>query len=434
MRSFLSRHRILSTIIVFLALAIAMPLFSSAKPTLAHVNTPRSIPGWVGTWAASPQAAPPASINIFPGDLATAGFNNQTVRNIIFTSRGGSALRIRLSNTFGTQPLTISQATVGVELNGAILVANMTRTVTFSGHTSVTIPVGQELVSDPIPFTVLPLENLAVSLFLPQATGPATNHADAQQTNFVASGNHASDSAATAFTTQSGTWYYLDAVDVFSSSASTGSIVAFGDSITDGFQSQGNANGRWPNQLARRLVASFGSQAPGVLDAGISGNRVLNDSVCFGQNAIARFQRDALSQAGVHTVILLEGINDIGFSSAPNSGCTAPNTNVSAQQIIQGYMQLIAQAHAHHVRILGATLTPAFNITQSAENLNKWQTINTWIRTSHAFDGVIDFADATADPFNPLIFNPGFNSGDELHPNDAGYQAMANSINLAELI
>lgn len=194
-------------------------------------------------------------------------------------------------------------------------------------------------------------------MYLPVATGPATYHSGAQQTNYVATGNHAGNVSAAAYTTTATSWYFLDGVDV-SNAQAPGSIVAFGDSITDGAASQVGANDRWPNFLARRLDAALGANAPSVVDEGIGGNRVLNDSACFGVNALARFSRDVLSQTGVKDVILLEGINDIGFSQEPNTGCFAPNTNVSATQIERGYEQIISQAHAAGLKIFGGTLTP----------------------------------------------------------------------------
>jgi lysophospholipase L1-like esterase len=216
-------------------------------------------------------------------------------------------------------------------------------------------------------------------------------------------------------------------------------VVAFGDSITDGAQSQVGANDRWPNFLARRLDAQLGSKAPSVVDEGISGNRVLTDSACFGVSALARLNRDILSQTAVRDVILLEGVNDIGFSQEPNAGCFAPNTNVSATQIISGYEQIIGLVHARGLEIFGGTITPFKDAlimpgaywSPAAEV--KREAVNNWIRTSHAFDGVIDFAEAVQDPLDPLYLNPAYNSGDNLHPNDAGYEAMANAINLALL-
>src|SRR6266480_531866 len=417
-----------------LAFAVALggapgALASSGAASLGHPAPGSAMgPGWVTTWAGSPQAPTPLFPN--PGN---AGFSNQTVRNIVFTSVGGNQIRIRLSNAFGKHAVTVGRASVGIPLTGARLVPGTTHPVTFGGKASVTLPLGAEVVSDPVPLKVAPLEQLAVSLYLPVATGRATYHFTAQQTNYIASGDKASATAGTAYTTTATSWYFLDGVLAHSTAAS-GTVVAFGDSITDGFQSQTGANARWPNYLAKRLDAAQGASAPAVADEGISGNRVLHNSVCFGINALARYQRDVLSQPGVKDVIVLEGINDIGFSVTPNTGCSVPNTNVTAAQIEAGYQQMISMAHAAGLKIFGATLTPfkgAGYWTPAGEA--KREAVNNWIRTSHSFDGVIDFARAVQDRFNPLYMNPAYNSGDNLHPNDAGYEAMANAINLALL-
>jgi lysophospholipase L1-like esterase len=419
----LSGVMLVTAILVVASGVAANAAAHTSKSAAAAASTAHS--EWDATWATSPTA--PTSL--LP-NLAVAGFNDQTVRNVIFTSVGGSELRVRLSNTFGTSALHVGGVSVGIVLTGAQLVPGTTHTVTFGGHSSVTLPAGAEAFSDPLSMTVSPLEVLAVSLYLPVATGQATYHGSAQQVNYVASGDHTGDVGPAAYTTTATSWYFLDGVDV-RNAHSPGSVVAFGDSITDGFASQNGANDRWPNFLARRLDAKFGAEAPSVVDEGIGGNRVLTDSACFGVSALARFNRDVLSQTGVRDVILLEGINDIGFSQGPNAGCFAPNTNVSATQIINGYEQLIGQSHAHGLKIFGATLTSfegAFYWSSAAEA--KREAVNNWILTSGAFDGVIDFARAAQDAQDPLYFNPAYNSGDNLHPNDAGYEAMANAIDL----
>jgi lysophospholipase L1-like esterase len=391
----------------------------SASPGAASSGHPGSGsalgPGWVTTWATSPQAPTPLSPN--PGN---AGFSNQTVRNIVFTSVGGNQIRIRLSNTFGKRAVTVGRVSVGIPLTGAQLVPGTAHPVTFGGQASVTIPLGGQVVSDPVPLKVAPLERLAVSLYLPTATGRATYHRTAQQTGYIASGDQASATAGTAYTTTDTSWYFLDGV-LAQNTAAAGTVVAFGDSITDGFQSQTGANARWPNYLARRLDAAMGAQAPAVADEGLSGNRILHNSPRFGVNALARFQRDVLSQPGVKDVIVLEGINDIGFSANP-------------AQIEAGYRQMINMAHAAGLKIFGATLTPFKGAAHwSPAGEAKREAVNNWIRTSHTFDGVIDFAKAVQDRFNPLYINPAYNSGDNQHPDDAGYRAMANAINLALL-
>jgi lysophospholipase L1-like esterase len=382
--------------------------------------------GWIETWSTSPTQPTREVIN-----QAYAGFHNQTIRDIVFTSVGGQEIRIRLSNVFGTRPLVVGQASVGVLASGGAL-AGPAYPVRFDGSGSVRVPPGQEVVSDPVPLAVSPLEDIAVSIYVPGPTGPATYHFFGQQDNYIAPGNHVTDAGDAAFTTRTISWYFLDGVEVLTRRA--GAVVAFGDSITDGIGSADGANDRWPNFLARRLDLQYGDAAPAVLDEGIGGNRVLNGSACYGQSGVARFNRDVLDQPGVRDVIVLEGINDIGYSSGADIGCVAPNTNVSAAQIIAGYKTMIAEAHAHGIRIFGGTLTPfESSWFWSPEGQAKWDAVNHWIRTSGAFDGVVDFARAVADPRDPDYLNPAYDGGDGLHPNDAGYAAMAGAIDLARL-
>jgi lysophospholipase L1-like esterase len=385
-------------------------------------------PGWVATWTASPEA----------GD--TTQFSDQTVRNIIYTSVGGSEVQVRLSNTFGSAPLEVGATNLAVVLNGAELVPGTSHSVTFGGQTSVTIPAGQEVLSDPIHMLVPRLTELAVDLYLPAPTGPATYHQVSEQTTYVAAGDQAGVAASTAYTTTESSWYLVDGLDVLNP-ATPGTVVAFGDSITDSAHSQVGANGRWPNYLSRRVESVLGNRAPAVVDAGISGNRVLNSSSCYGQSAEVRFQRDALSQPGVKAVILLEGVNDIGFSAEADSGCFAPSDpTITAAQIEGGYLQLIRMAHARGVKIYAGTLTPFLGSTSlyggnygtpSGEALR--QSVNHWILTSHAFDGVVNFASVTADPYDSGYYNPAYNSGDSLHPNDLGCEVMADAIPLGWL-
>jgi lysophospholipase L1-like esterase len=306
--------------------------------------------------------------------------------------------------------------------------------LTFGGQCSIQIPDGSEALSDPVRLYVPRLHDLDVSVYLPQATGPATNHSDAQQVNYVASGDHTSDIGAGAYTGQSQSWLFVDSVDVSSWEDHLGTLVAFGDSITDGFRSTVGANARWPNDLARRLDAHHDTLA--VADEGISGDRVLTSDLCCGVNALARFDRDVVDRAGAKEVILLMGINDIGFSAITNPPTTVePTTDVSAAQIIAGYQQIIAQAHAAGSKIFGGTLTPSKGAGYySTAGEAKREAVNHWILTSRAFDGVIDFAKVVADPSDPTMMAPQYDSGDHLHPNDAGYQAMANAIPLRLLL
>jgi lysophospholipase L1-like esterase len=410
-----------------LAAALALPAAAGASSGTHGVGS-----RWVASWAASAMAATPASLAA-PDDFSAAGFTDQTIRNIVWTSAGGQAARIRLSNRFGNQPVTFNRVDVGISAGGAAVVPGTNHPVTFAGRTSATIPPGAAVVSDPVRMTVPPETDLAVSLYTRSATGPATYHSDAQQVNFVSRpGDYAASTDGSAFTTASQHWYFVEDVDVRAAPQVRGAIVAFGDSITDGFGSTVNANTRWPNDLARRLLAGPFRQAHPVVDEGISGNRILNDSACLGQNAQARFFRDVAARLGARYVILLEGINDIGFSQLPDTGCAVPNTDVSAAQIIAGYKHIIAEAHAAGLKIFGGTLLPfqgAFYSSAAGEA--KREAVNRWVRAGGAFDGVVDFDKAVQDPASPLQLLPAYDSGDHLHPNDAGYQAMADAVNPA---
>jgi lysophospholipase L1-like esterase len=279
---------------------------------------------------------------------------------------------------------------------------------------------------------VQPLQQLAVSLFLPRATGPATEHAVAQQVNYMARGDHVLDPGGASFTTKTFSWYYVASVDVLAPARDLGTLVGFGDSITDGVNSGTNTNARWPNDLARRLHPRTGDTLS-VVDEGIGGNRLLNTAPCCGVSALARFKRDVLHRAGIREVILLEGVNDIDQSQHTGAS-SAPHDDISAAQIIAGYRRLISEAHAAHLRIFGATVLPfrgARYWTPAGEA--KREAINDWILHGGAFDGVIDFSHAVADAGVPTMLDPAYDSGDHLHPNRRGYQAMANAIDLSML-
>ena len=379
---------------------------------------------WLAGWATAPQSPG-------PGTRAAAGFRDQTIRQIVSTSFGGSVLRVRLTNVYGRRALTVGGASIAVQRAGAALIPGTIRPLTFAGRSSALIAPGGQALSDPVRLTVAPLGHLAVSLFAPGATGPATEHAQAEQVNYVAAGSRALTASAAAFTARTTSWYFLAGVDVRAPARARGTVVALGDSITDGVGSEVNADGRWPNDLARRLVAA--SAGLSIVDEGIGGNRLLTAAGCCGTDALARFRRDVLGQPGVRDVIVLEGINDIG-SGASHDPSTAPHTAVTALQIVQGYERMIALAHGAGLRIFGATLTPfqgARYWTPAGEATR--EAVNRWILTSGAFDGVIDFAAAVADPADAQRLAPADDSGDHLHPDDAGYRAMADAVDLARL-
>lgn len=359
-----------------------------------------------------------------PADIGNV-YSDTTVRNIVHTSIGGSGVRVRLSNVFGSGPATFDDIQVGRQSSGAATVPGTNRRVTFGNQTSVTIPKGAEALSDPLPVTVAPGTNLAVSVHWTGFTGEATGHQDAQQTNYASppgdvAGN---DNASAYFPNTYGSWYFVDGV-VLDAPKQTGEVVALGDSITDGYQSTVNANRRWPDDLARRLLQLPTHRQLSVANEGISANDVTVDRCpgC-GVSAEARLQRDVLSQPGVSTVIFLEGINDIGTDAV-----------TSADQLIAADKQIIALAHADGLRILGGTLTPVKGSgVYSPKHEQIREALNQWIRTSGEFDGVIDFDKATRDPSDPEMYLSAYDSGDHLHPNDTGYQAMADAVNIAAL-
>ncbi|HLK44236.1 MAG TPA: SGNH/GDSL hydrolase family protein [Thermoleophilia bacterium] len=370
-------------------------------------------------------------VSAWSPSMTTGGpsFTDQTIRMVAHSSVAGSAVRITLSNRYSPDPLTVGAVDIAVQDSGGTAVRGTTRNVTFGQAIQATVPAGQEVVSDVIPISVTAGENLLVSVYLPGPTGTSTWHSDAYDRTYIASGNHIGDDTAEAFGSTTTSWYYLSGLDVVAATAK-GTVVAFGDSITDGYNSSISTYSRWPDFLARRLAAGPGPQKLSVVDAGIGGNRVLTDvpNPWQGVSALKRFEHDALGQPGVRDVILLEGINDIGNNAGPNG---APLT---AQDLINGYRTLIGEAHAAHVRIIGATLLPIQGngyYTPAAETLR--QTINQWIRTSGAFDGVIDFDQAMRDPNNIADLNPVYDSGDHLHPNDTGMQALANAVDLGLL-
>ena len=356
--------------------------------------------------------------------MAPFTISNQTLRQVVRVSVGGSRVRVVLSNAFGTAPIQIGAAHVALREKDSAVIASSTRPLTFGGSATGTILAGATLVSDPVDLAVAPVSDLVVDLFLPGALlvgpSPVATHNGASQTNYMSeTGNH-SGAAAIPVARNITTWFLLARVEVVAPTA-TSTIVAFGDSITDGAASTTDTNSRWPDVLARRLAARKGNGVA-VVNAGISGNRVLGDGA--GVSALARFDRDVLMQTGVTHVIVLEGINDIGLARA--------NPSPSAADLIAGHKQLIERARARGLRVYGATLTPFEGAPYyTPEGEAKRQALNEWIRTSKAYDGVIDFDRLTRDPAAPTKFLPAYDSGDHLHPGDAGYKAMGEGIDLA---
>ncbi len=400
------------------ALAAALVL---AVPALAPAGE-RDDDRWVGTWTASPQHPEPPFVLPSP-----AQFDNQTIRQVVRTSIGGRALRVRLSNEFGTAPLVVGAVSVALHRAGEAIVAGSDRPLKFSGRASFSIPAGAPALSDPIDFDVPAVGDLVVSIFLPKPTPAATFHSLGLSTTFVSPPGDYTGAVVmpTASTTLS--WFFLSGISVEAGKRSA-AIVTLGDSITDGFASTPDTNRRWPNLLAQRLQANHPTRHLAVLNQGISGNRTLFDLI--GPNAQARLDRDVLNAPGAKSVILLEGINNIGI---PGAFGLASET-VTADDIIAGHKQIIARVRERGLKIIGATLTPfegtIFPGYYTPEGELKRQAVNQWIRTSRAFDAVIDFDRAIRDPAQPSKMLAAYDSGDHLHPNDAGYQAMANAIDL----
>jgi lysophospholipase L1-like esterase len=384
---------------------------------------------WVGTWEASPAPQLSDESQMRAEKLE---FENQTLREIVHTSIGGDTVRVRLSNAYGRDNTEIGTAHIALHSRGAGIVAGSDRALTFGGQPKMSIPPDAPVLSDPVKLDVPPSSDLVISIFLPKATAGAGIHYAAQQTSYIAEGDVTGATSIRGAITMT-SWVFLTGVDVLAPESAS-AVVAFGDSITDGARSTVDANHRWPNLLANRLLGRGSKGKLGVLDAGIGGNRVLHDAatnIQFGVNALARFNRDVIAQSGVKYVIVLEGINDLG-----HAGTSAPKSQeVSAQDIIQGLQQMIARSHEKGLEIFGGTLTPfegtVFPGYFTPEKEVKRKAINEWIRTSHAFDGVIDFDQAVRDPNHPDRMLPAYDGGDHLHPSDAGYKAMADSIPLS---
>ena len=375
---------------------------------------------WVATWGASP-VAPLAS------NTTNTGFTNQTVRLIVHTSLGGNEVRVRLSNAFGTESLAIGAAHVALRSMNAGIASGTDRALTFSGPNSVTVPPGALVVSDSVKLDVPALSDLAVSLYLPGPTGQATWHAAGLSTNYISKPGDFTGAADLPVDHTVMSWFYLTDVEV-KSSKDTLAIVTFGDSITDGTRSTPDTNHRWPNLLAERLAQHHLKLS--VVDEGIAGNRVLHDFV--GPNALARFDRDVLAQPGVGYVTVLLGINDIGdIGRVLTQPGLAPQP-VGAEEIIAGHRQMITRAHEHGLKIVGCSLTPFEGAAYfTPEGETKRQAVNKFIRTGGGYDGVIDFDAVVRDPAHPARFLAMYDSGDHLHPNDAGYKAMADAVDLS---
>jgi lysophospholipase L1-like esterase len=372
---------------------------------------------WVPAWTASPQAAPAGTVE---------NLQNRTLRLIVHTTVGGSQVRIRISNAFGTVPLLIGDAHVAMESSSPGTIVPVTdQALTFGGHPTVTIPVGAVILSDPVTWHVPALSNLSISLYVPQGTTnlTITEHATAQQASYVSSAGDFCGAMSIPNPTPIWSWYFLTGVDVMPLLPAM-TVVALGDSITDGVGSTINANNRWTDLLATNLNSSFPLLSFPVANQGIAGNRILNQEI--GPDALARFDEDILSQPGVAYLIVEEGLADIAI------GTQIPGQNVSANQVIFGLTELIQRGHKKGLIVFVATLTPfEGSVYYTADAEKTRQAVNVFIRSSNPADAVFDFDQAVRDHNHPAQLLAAYDSGDHLHPNDAGYHAIVQSIKLS---
>jgi lysophospholipase L1-like esterase len=411
--------RFLKTLLTF---AVAAAFFARAAHAQDH---------WVGTWG----AAPSPQLQMKDMEKLRLIFHDQTLREIVHVSIGGAAVRVRLSNAFGTEPVEIGAAHLAIRGSGSSIVPETDRTLTFSGRRRIEIPAGAIVVSDPVQLTLSPAADLAISLYLPKDAAGGGVHYSAQQSSYVAHGDTAAAASLDA-RDKITSWAFLTGVDVLAP-ASTGSIIAFGDSITDGARSTIDTNHRWPDILAARLLARKGPPL-GVVNMGIGGNRILHEGAAskrpqFGINALARFDQDVLSQPGARYLLILEGINDIG-----HAGSSAPaSETVTAEDIIAGIIQMTERAHEKGLQVIAATITPFEGEANTKsgywtpEKAKIREAVNSWIRSGERLDGFVDFDKAVRDPASPDKIQPAFDSGDQLHPSDAGYKAMGEAISLS---
>ena len=398
------------------ALACALTLLPG--PAAAQMMADLTMERWAGTWGAAPAGPPLAA--------STIVYNSQTLRLIVHTSSGGTKVRVRLSNEMGAADLVIGSARVALRSGAtAAIVAGSDRALTFGGASSVVVRAGTPVLSDPVALNVPALSDLAVSLYLPGQARVTTLHSMATQNSYVSpAGNYA---AAASLPVQGliENWPFLTEVDV---SGGSGAVVALGDSLTDGLRSWGNYNYRWPDWLARRLQgAGAGYARLGVVNRGISGNSLLSNpqvGSLAGRRMLERFDRDVGATAGVRYLILLAGINDISFSTA--------SYPVSAADLIAGYRQIISRAHARGIAVYAGTMPPfAGSVYYDSAKEQVRQATNNWIRSSREFDAVIDFDRLLRDPAAPSRLISAYDSGDHLHPNNAGYQLMGNAVPLS---
>jgi len=407
---------------IFLQRASALATSLALAPDLLAATVPGET--WYGTWGTALTGPAPAT--------SALAFSNQTLRLIVHASIGGSRVRVRLSNEMGGTALSIGAAWLGLAASAANLAAGSNRQLSFAGRAAATVARGGTLASDPLDLAVPAQANLALSLYLPGSVQAATVHDAAFQTSYVSTSGNQAASQSLRVQRSLYAWPFLAELDIGRTAAGA-TLVALGDSMTDGLRSTGSANRRWPDYLARRLLAAGGAGGVpvGVVNRGISGNRLLGDSdstPLAGRDALERFDRDVLATSGVRYLVVLIGINDIINASSSS-------LPTLADAITAGYTRLVNRAHTAGIRVLGGTLLPFEGYTwYSAARESVRQRVNSWIRTAGAFDAVADFDAAVRDPARPTRMRADLVSEDLLHPKDAGYEAMARAVPLGALI
>jgi lysophospholipase L1-like esterase len=402
---------------------LLLPSSSRGQPAVFGNNE-----HWVDTWVAMPQLTEPGNLPPPPFTTPAGVFLDSTLRQTLHVSVGGNRMRLRFSNAFGDTALTITAARVALPVGGAAGVSAIRpgsdQPLTFQGRASVTVPAGAQTVSDVLNFELAPASNVTVTIYLArgQASQNITSHPGSRTTSYMVAGNHVAD-LDLVNTTSVAHWYFVSGVEVLADEFTQG-VVMLGDSLTDGRGSTTDQNDRWPDQLASRLRARPSTARVAVLNQAAGGNRVLNDGL--GPNLLARIDRDLLAQSGIRWAMVFEGINDIGTADA-----TKAAQQSVADELIRAYEQIIIRAHAQHLLVYGATITPmvgSFYTDDAGLREATREVVNQWIRTSGKFDAVVDFDLAVRDPAHPTVIAPAFDVGDHLHLNPSGYQALAAAI------
>ncbi|OKI04489.1 SGNH hydrolase [Streptomyces sp. CB02923] len=414
---------VLAALAALVALVVAAVLLSSGGDGTQDSAGGGRAPAaqrWAGTWSAAATAAEPGTLD---------GYAGMSIRNVVHTSIGGTSARIQLSNLYGTRPLPVSHASLArahAPGDPAATPGTMRR-LTFSGRPAVTVPAGGAVTSDPVRLTVPPAADLLVTTYSPSPSGPATYHPYARQNSYLARGDRSEDTTGASYTEESPYWRYLTGVDV-RGPRTDGAVVAIGDSITDGITSTPGANHRWTDFLAGRLRTEPGAPRYGVLNQGISGNRLLTDGSRWspnnGPSVLSRLERDVLSRAGVKSAVVEIGLNDL-FKSP---------RRLDPEQLADGMREIVRRAQARGVRVIGSTLTPFGGHRGYRPELDAVrEALNAKIRAGQVFGGYVDFDTALRDPHDPLRMRPAYDSGDHLHPSDEGYRAMADAVDLRQL-